>query len=167
MKKTQALDKLRRMVEKDLPNLAESAILRDGNNYDVFSRYQICPKNGVFSVEKYRNAIGEFVSLQSALSWCIADKYQQTSLGEQIRRLDQEKLLLIADLAARTYMSHKIQDKSKKEAVQHKIDTRKRRLGQVDNQLDKCINLAKYWQIRGFNNETARTGRQPSNRTNR
>jgi len=37
----------------------------------------------------------------------------------------------------------------------------------VDAELEKCLNSAKYIQIRGFTNETARTGRTVANKTNR
>jgi hypothetical protein len=60
-----------------------------------------------------------------------------------------------------------LRESARREAVHSKIDSRKYRLRCIAEQLDKCINLAKYWQIRGFNNETARTGRTPPHRTNR
>ena len=34
----------------------------------------------------------------------------------------------------------------------------------IQKQLDKCVNQAKYWQQKGFNNETARLGIKPSDR---
>jgi hypothetical protein len=37
----------------------------------------------------------------------------------------------------------------------------------VDERLTKCVNVAKYWQLRGFNNETARAGRSASHRPHR
>jgi hypothetical protein len=48
-----------------------------------------------------------------------------------------------------------------------KVEHRREQLARVSDQLTKCVNLAKYWQIRGFNNETARTGRSASQRTSR
>jgi hypothetical protein len=37
----------------------------------------------------------------------------------------------------------------------------------LENQLTKCVNWAKYIQQRGFDNETARTGRSQPNKTSR
>jgi hypothetical protein len=35
-----------------------------------------------------------------------------------------------------------------------KISNQQRQYQAIDTELSKCINLAKYWQYRGFNNET-------------
>ena len=161
MKRQQAIRRLEEIIERDLNDLEKNVIVADGKRYLVFGRYEIEPANGAWTVIKYRTLVGEFSSVRSAMSWCIADKYNQHSLRENIRRIDSHKLLLEADIRARSAI------KASGEARHVKIDTRRYRLQQLDFQLDKCINLAKYWQIRGFNNETQRTGRTPSHRTNR
>jgi hypothetical protein len=71
---------------------------------------------------------------------------------------------LINDLAVRTALAERMRDRT---FVEAKIDTKRCRLQQLDFRLDKCVNLAKYWQTQGFNNETVRTGRTPSKRTSR
>ena len=161
MKRQQAIRRLEEIIERDLNDLEKNVIVTDGNRYLVFGRYEIEPLNGAWTVVKYRTPVGEFSSVRSAMSWCIADKYNQHSLRENIRRIDRHKLLLEADIRVRSGI------KASGEARHVKIDTRRHRLQQLDFQLDKCINLAKYWQIRGFNNETQRTGRTASYRTNR
>jgi len=37
----------------------------------------------------------------------------------------------------------------------------------LEKELAKCINLAKYWQLRGNSDETKRTGRNTPHTTNR
>jgi signal recognition particle GTPase len=101
------------------------------------------------------------------LSWCIADKFQQYNLSTDIIRLEQQKLLLQADIHTRAALSKGIRSADLRENVEVKIATRRSRLQIVNERLTKCINLAKYWQQRGFNNETARTGRTPSHRSSR
>jgi hypothetical protein len=103
----------------------------------------------------------------TALSWCIADKYQQHNLSTNIMRLEQQKLLLTADIRTRSTLNTRIRSQDLRESVEAKLATRRSRLQQVDERLTKCVNLAKYWQQRGFNNETARTGRTPSHRSSR
>jgi signal recognition particle GTPase len=105
--------------------------------------------------------------LPTALSWCIADKYQQHHLSTDIMRLEQQKLLLTADIRTRSTLNARIRSQDLRESVEAKIATRRARLQIVDERLTKCVNLAKYWQQRGFNNETARTGRTPSHRSSR
>ena len=168
MKPAHPLEKLQRMVERDLPDLASIAIVKDSNEYLVFGCYSVVkqPKTGRVTVSKHGVLYHRFSSLRTALSWCIADKHQQYSLTRDIERLDADKSLLEDDLAVRQPLALRIKDFVLKEAVMLKIETRKRRLTAVTDQLDKCVNLAKYWQIRGFNNETARTGRTSTTRTN-
>ena len=168
MSKNLDLEKLARIVERDLPGLENIAIIKDSNEYVVFSCYRLVkqPKEHSVAVYKYNVLLNEFTSLRTALSWCIADKHNQYTLSQDIKRLDASKNMLESDLAVRQPLGLKISDPKLKESVMLKIDTRKRRLSQVSEQLDKCVNLAKYWQTRGFNNETARTGRTSTTRTN-
>jgi len=164
----QTLEKLHRMVERDMPMLEHISIIKEDNRYLVFGIYQVTHDPGTGRVAVSKNDIfrHEFTGLRTALSWCIADKYQQFPLTQNIERLDADKSSLEADLAVRQPLAHRIKDAFLRESVMLKIDTRKRRLIAVTDQLDKCVNLAKYWQIRGFNNETARTGRTSTTRTN-
>lgn len=168
MNKDLNLEKLARIVERDLPNLENIAILKDSNEYMVFGCYRVIkqPKKHSVAVYKHSVLLQEFSSLRTALSWCIADKHNQYTLSQDIIRLDVSKNMLESDLAVRQPLGLKITDPKLRESVMLKIDTRKRRLSEVTEQLDKCVNLAKYWQTRGFNNETARTGRTSTTRTN-
>ena len=66
------------------------------------------------------------------------------------------------DFDVRSNLVGKFKNSEHRTIVELKLRTRKDRLKLLDNELSKCINLAKYWQIRGFNNETVRTGRTTS-----
>jgi hypothetical protein len=167
MKKQQALERLAGLVGPDLELLKNNIIVKQENCYYVFDQYEIRAESGRFRTTRRSSDIGEFSSCRSAISWCIADKYNQRRLAGQIRNLDREKSMLLADIQTRDTLSRGLRDFARREAVLSKIDSRKYRLRCVTEQLDKCINLAKYWQIRGFNNETARTGRTSPHRTHR
>ena len=53
----------------------------------------------------------------------------------------------------------------RKEVAHLKLITKKTTIDTVEKQLTKCVNLAKYWQIQGFNrDETARTRRTQTTR---
>ena len=165
--KQQAIQRLERLLEQDLENLKNTAIIKDGSRFYAFDRYLIEPCNNQYHVTKYSCDVGMFDSLRSATSWCIADKYNQIKLSMELQRLDRHKSLLRDDIAARESMINRIKDPVHKEIIISKLSTKKTQLKTISEQLDKCVNLAKYWQIRGFNNETARTGRTASNRTSR
>jgi len=167
MNQQKALDRLQQLVCSDIETFKHNVIVGDGDRYLVFDRYEINKDSHGCQVQKYRCDPRFFSTTRTALSWCIADKYNQINLARQIINLDEEKQLLTADVIARQHLAKKIQDVHHREAVNNKVDTRQKRLREVSRQLDKCVNLAKYWQIRGFNNETARTGRTASPRASR
>ena len=167
MRPHQALKKLQKLVSADLPDLERNIIIRDGRDIIAFGCYRITSKNGIFSVTRWTDEIGEFSSSRLALSWCIADRYQKHSLSWDIKRFSEQQNLLLADLQVRSALSKNIRQSQWRENVELKIQRKRQRLEHIENQLDKCVNLAKYWQLRGFNNETARTGRPASPRASR
>ena len=165
--KQQAIQRLETLLTQDLESLKDNAIVKDGARFYAFDRYLIEPRHGQYHVTKYSCDVGLFDSLRTATSWCIADKFNQIKLSMELQRLDQQKSMLSNDIHARESLSRHLQDPVKREIINAKLTTKKTQLRAISEQLDKCVNLAKYWQIRGFNNETARTGRTASNRTSR
>ena len=164
-----AVDRLMYLVTPDLPALEKNSIIpnQDGS-YDVFGQFTIRAQDAyTFTVEKYNNPCGQFTNIKSALSWCIAEKYKQYHLSNSILSLETKRFVLLADLNVRSNLVNKFKNSEHRTIVELKLRTRKDRLKLLDDQLSKCINLAKYWQIRGFNNETVRTGRTTSQRTSR
>ena len=63
-------------------------------------------------------------------------------------------------------MRANLADRSKtplfRETIETKLETKIIRKKQVEQELTKCVNYAKYCQQRGFDNETIRTGRTAS-----
>lgn len=168
MKSQKALEeRFESFLEREFKEVENLLIYQEGNDYVVFSKYVLRPNRHSVIVERYGNEIAKFSSNRTALSWCIADKYNQIRLADDILRLDQQKSMLVDDLYTRSSIGQKSKDPGLREIIRIKTETRNRKLASINYHLDKCVNLAKYWQIRGFNNETARTGRSSSNRTSR
>ncbi len=71
------------------------------------------------------------------------------------------------DISARANLADSSNNPDFRESVGTKLETKIIRKKQLENQLAKCVNLAKYWQQRGFNNETARTSRSIPNKASR
>lgn len=167
MKSEQTLQRLEEVLKPSLSEVLPNAILPTGNGYEAFGEYEIMPESGRWQVHRSRRDPVEFSSSRVALAWCIAHKFHQLLLYMDIERLDREKLALVADLAVRTRLKERLKDPQTAEIVEAKLTTRRRQLEYIETTLTKCVNQAKYLQIRGFNNETARTGRPASNRTSR
>jgi hypothetical protein len=167
MKRQQALQRLQDMLEPDLAELISNAILPDDDGYMAFGIYYFRRDRDHWDVYKRQDLQAQFSNIKIAVSWAIADKYQQYGLGRDLVNLDIHRRSLSADIEVRAGLSKKITDSNRKESVDLKIYMRKQRLKDVETRLTKCVNVAKYWQIRGFNNETARLGRTTSHKTNR
>ena len=95
------------MVAQDLAALAPNTILPDGRGYLVFEIYSLQPQQGAWQVYRKREPVAVMTGLKSAVSWCVADKYQQHALSTEILSLDQHKMMLENNLRVREYLAQK------------------------------------------------------------
>jgi hypothetical protein len=153
------LQRLEQIVEPELAQIKSKIILEHNNQYHVFDHYVIDrAPDKTYRVSRKRYIDKNFSSLPVALSWCIAHKRQDTTLAYAIQDLDQEYIRISNDVYTRETLVKHITDPDRREVTQLKITTKKDGLRAVANRLTKCVSLAKYYQIRGFNrDETART----------
>jgi predicted transposase YbfD/YdcC len=79
------------------------------------------------------------------------------SLAQNIKNLDRKKNLLSADIHCRKSLADRSRQSGFNEMVLTKLQTKIEQHVMVDRELEKCLNLAKYIQLRGFQNEIART----------
>jgi hypothetical protein len=160
-------NKLLALAQKELPALMENVIVNEGDGYRAFGHYTInrSSDNGYY-VECKQNPIGTFSSTKSALAWCIADKYKQINLARSILLLDEEMVAQKNDIDARKQLARISKNSSFTETVNTKISYRIVQYQSVKLELSKCIDQAKYMQIRGFSNEIVRTGRNTPNKAN-
>jgi len=138
-----------------------------GLGYRVFDRYEMQPGSQSVVIKDGPDRCLEFTSTRSALSWCIADKYRQNVTAQDIVNLDQRRRQLQDDISLSRQLRERTRDHAQREVLDAKISYKRQMLTDADSRLDKCVSLAKYWQIRGFNDEIARTRRPPPNSTNR
>lgn len=162
-----AINKLEKILHNDIVEIQENAIFESENGYEVFNKYTVTKQGHCIEVIRKNKQSKIFSSTRNALSWCVADKYNQIKLADEIERLDQQKLRLANDVQLVLAKMPKIKDQEFKEVVELKLDTKQRLLKKVEHGLNKCVTLAKYWQLRGFNDEIERTRRTTSNKENR
>ena len=147
------------LLTKEFKKYSANTIVSDdtGTNYLVFGKYEITQTPEGFVVSDWHSALHCFSTKRVALSWCIADKYQRYNLSNNIVILDRRQQVLKSDI----YCSRKTAEVSGHEAFYEIVNTKMQpkidMLESVTAELEKCINSAKYLQIRGFHNETART----------
>jgi len=151
---TRILERMAREQFLDNPN----AIFRIGEDVRAFGRYLIHPCRDGFQIFRGATLAAETDSSRVAISWCIADKLNKHELSQQMIWADQEVSWRTKEIQHYRYVLAVSQDTTKKYVIADRLNDAQTKLRYAQDRLDKCLNLAKYWQHKGFNNETARTG---------
>ena len=150
--------KLETWTERELKRNVHKIIIDDNSGgYIAFGKYHLCQAQSGCSVATWDRVIHVFANKRSALSWCIADRVNNINLANQILALDRKQQLLSADIYCRQGQGNRSKTDSFSEMVYTKVQPKIVKYNAVKAELEKCINSAKYIQIRGFYNETART----------
>ena len=158
--------RLEQLAQEGLDLVKHNMIWQESGRYHVFGKYEISVTTQGCELICSRRDSQRFSGVKSALAWCIAHKFQRHDVAQEIAELDQRRQRDTADLEVRGQLARRHTNADRRETVMLKIEQRRQQLAETEMRLDKCINLAKYWQIRGFNNETARTGRPAPHRKN-
>lgn len=137
-------------------------------SYRLFDRYTVNRTDSGHSVSRSSTLIvPQFHSLKSAVSWCVADQNNRNDLAQQIINFDHLVANLTQNISNYERVRRTTTDKERKHILLTKAEDCRIRLESAKNELDKCIDLAKYIQTRGFTNEAPRTGRPASFKTSR
>ena len=156
-----------RAFYQEFPGLISKAIWqKDNGEYSLFGRYLIQPETTGYRVFWSATDVGVFTSTRTALSWCIADKHKSYALARDLQTLDQKLGQISNDIAVRAAIGDRSTQPQFREDIEIKLEGKIILKKQLELQLAKCVNQAKYYQQRGLDNETARTGRKP-NKTSR
>lgn len=139
----------------------------DSGDYEVFDKYLIKRKRHEYHVVCHSTEVGAFSTSRAALSWCIADKFHNFKLAQSLLNLDRALANVSRDISTRAQIADRSKNPEFRENVAIKLETKLIHKKILENDLANCINSAKYLQQRGFDNETARTGRSQPSKTNR
>jgi hypothetical protein len=158
--------KIDKELLKEFPTLEHNSIWKNSEgNYTVFGRYGLVKEAAGFRVHCSLSDIGIFHSSRSALSWCIADKFKQYNIARELIQLDNNLHHLTIDINTRAAIGERVKNAEQREIILTKLESKILKKKEIENRLSKYINRAKYYQQRGFDNETARTGRTATNKT--
>jgi hypothetical protein len=165
MKPDQDFERLFRQEFRDImPNTIWQT---DDGVYEVFGHYRIQPDRPGYRVFCRDTDVGIFSSTRTALSWCIADKNRAYNTARELLTTDTKLAALTQDINVRAAIGDRSKNSAWKETILTKLESKIIQKKSLENQLTKCVNWAKYIQQRGFDNETARTGRSQPNKTSR
>ena len=159
--RSRVTDKASRLLQKIADNILNTnpnAIFRDGNSIMAFAEYEIVKVNiDEYEIYKDEHLVITCSSCRIALSYCILDKYKM--------QLDAKHLVALEDklLGRQQEMMHYRHvitspntDEFRREVVITRLDSAKHEYHMIQKQLTKSINVAKYCQQKGFDNETIR-----------
>lgn len=149
--------KFERIVNNEFKTLKKHLIYPTDTGYSVFGCYQLEDTRQGTMIKKYDRTVGVFENNRNALGWCVADKLHQYQVADELVRLDAAIQRTKIDITALTNVVRKSQDVERKDIVLAKISNKQAILADCKTRLEKCVNVTKYWQIRGFNNEIERT----------
>ena len=144
--------KLERFAERELKRVYTELIIDDEHGgYVAFGRYHVRPLPAGFAVYYHSDdLVSTFSSKRTAMSWCVADHLQQHGLAQNIRILDNKKQTLSADIYCRRGQADRSNRPEFREMVRTKLAPKIENLTLLDQELEKCLNSAKYLQLRGF-----------------
>jgi hypothetical protein len=157
-----------RLLHKEFRDIIPNTIWQNYDGiYSVFGQYRIVPEKVGYRVFCAATDVGVFQTTKTALSWCIADKYKAYNLARELLTIDTKLNSLVQDINTRAALADRSKNFEFRDSVGTKLETKIIHKKQLENQLAKKVNWAKYIQQRGFNNETARTGRNQPNKASR
>jgi predicted RNase H-like nuclease (RuvC/YqgF family) len=150
--------KFARWAERELLHNIDHLILdKDDGNILAFGAYEIRPGPGRVEVWKNTEKLCEFSSRNVALSWCVADYQKLPDFALEIHYLDSHLRDLLIDITNSQTQRRHIREFESWEILTCKIQNKQNYVKMLESQLTKCLRRAKYLQLRGFKNETART----------
>jgi hypothetical protein len=150
--------KLDRWAARELKHHINQIIVTDDDGaVIVFGKYRIVTESDCARVYSWDREISCFSNKRVAMSWCTADIQHHYGLTNMIMILDRKKQTLAADIYCRSSVARQSRNEDFYEITTTKIQPKIAQYNLVSTELEKCVNQAKYIQIRGFNNETDRT----------
>jgi len=139
----------------------------EDGEYEAFARYKIVPEHPGYTVYINDDCQGFFNSTRTAISWCVADKFQRYNLARDLLTYDNMLANISNDIFVRAGVANKTHDYTLKESIEIKLEPKIIQKREIESHLNKCVNWAKYLQQKGFENETARFGSATTIKTNR
>lgn len=156
---TREQKKVQRWTEREARRKLTTMIIDDGHGgFMAFNKYYLRPQtNQVQVTVNNQDTVMQFSNKRTAISWCVADNYQHHKLAQIIQTLDDKKQVLLSDIRTGQQTVDRSGNAVFRELVTTKLERKSGLYDMVLSELEKCLNLAKYIQLKGFQNETART----------
>jgi len=149
--------KVARWAEREITKYLDQIILpHNKKNISVFGRFDLRHRHDKVHVAEHGVNRATFSDVRTALSWCVAIKFHEINLARSIAVLDEQRRITDQDIKSRRDLALNSKHLQFRDTVLTKLENKIQYRANVASQLEKCINLTKYLQLKGFQNETAR-----------
>lgn len=150
--------KLRNIALHSLQSLSSNIIVKVKDDFVVFNRYKISPtQDGYYSLYRNDTLVHEFTNSRNALAFCILENRARIEEARQLVSQDKRIQRLEVDIDRQSRIIETTKDADRRELMAMRLTQNVAERGQVKIMLQSTIELAKYYQQKGFDNETART----------
>lgn len=136
----------------------ENTLFRNGDEITAFGDYKIIKHDQHFQIFKKQEHIIDTAYIKTALSWCVADKFNLYQLKRDLIQHDISVSKHANDIIFYKHIIKRSVDSNHKTTVLARLSNTIGEINSAKIRLNKCINSAKYWQQKGFENETSRLG---------
>jgi len=156
-----------RWVQQEFTQMLPMLVWRnEDGDFEAFGKYHIIPQKPGYRVFVNDDEQGFFNSTRSAISWCVADKYNKLNLARDLLKFDNMLANISNDIFVRAGVANKTKDYNVKQNIETKLEPKILQKRELEYQLTKCVNRAKYLQQKGFENEASRPGSATKIKTN-
>ena len=155
---TEKASRLLHRIADELLNSNPNAIFRDGDSIMAFADYEIVRESAnEYSIYRNDYLVETCSSCRIALSFCILDKNKMQMDAKHLVALENKLLGRQQEMMHyRHVITSPHTDEFRREVVITRLDSAKHDYHMIQKQLTKSINVAKYCQQKGFDNETIR-----------
>tara|TARA_Y100000389_G_scaffold97074_1_gene93851 strand:+ start:211 stop:726 length:516 start_codon:yes stop_codon:yes gene_type:complete len=155
---TEKASRLLNKIADELLNTNPNAIFRDGDSIMAFADYEIVRESAnEYSIYRNDYLVETCSTCRIALSFCILDKNKMQLDAKHIVALERKLLGRQNEMMHYRHIasSSKVDDRRREVSI-IRLDSAKHEYHLIQKQLTKSINVAKYCQQKGFDNETIR-----------
>ena len=127
--------------------------LKDGDSWKLPGNYQM--RRGFCGIDilKDDEYVDTFSNKKIATSWCILNANNKKDQSRLLRYHDNRKYFLENNIIINKKQLKSADNHEDRDIIQARISDDYQKLNVSKKQIDKMINLAKYFQIRGFEHE--------------
>ncbi len=126
---------------------------KNGDFWELPGKFKLRNSEHGVNVYKMNEYVDTFSNKRSATAWCILVYNQKREESRLLKHYDSKKTLLENNILVDKKRFSQCDSQDDKDIVSARLSDDYQKLNSSIKQIDKLINLAKYFQTRGFEHE--------------